>query len=410
MTNGKGKQVSNTIGMKALRFTNQSILVHMMATGLILFVTWEQVESFYAYNWTAIVFTALLGSLLGITIFKRKNAGHTLNVEDLKTKYAYISGFVCALLSVGYCYSVFSAGADIAKSLSCIMTLHICCIAASTLGSKRIFATSLFILAGPFITTLVLLNTSITIVLGVNLALFVSALIVFNLSLHRSILDGLKITRKYEHETKISKEYKTKFEATTFEDPLTQLFNRRFFDLMICEEIRRAKRAETNLSLAIIEIDCFPEYIELYGVTQGDKCIASIAEKLETCTSRGGEFMTRFAPNQFALIAPNVCSNEAIAFMSKMVDCVDLAKFKHENNHSNNLAQISISAGIAEFKAGNIIDVGEIINQAQTALKKAQQRGANNIEVYARNVFNKEKSNIHDLKTNTIVQDFRVAL
>ena len=73
------------------------------------------------------------------------------------------------------------------------------------------------------------------------------------------------------------------------------------------------------------------------------------------------------------------------------------------------MSQVSVSAGITEFKAGNIIDVNEIVHQAQSALRIAKQRGPNNIEVCSRNEFNNESSNIHSLNANSNVRNFRVA-
>ena len=92
-----------------------------------------------------------------------------------------------------------------------------------------------------------------------------------------------------------------------------------------------------------------------------------------------------------------------------MVDSVNKAKLIHHDTLVKDLQQISISTGIAEFKAGNIIDVNEIINQAQSALKSAQQLDRNRIEVFSRKVTNKEESISEAVATNPTVQDFRIA-
>ncbi len=369
----------------------------------------EIVKFFYVYNWSAAAIVTLLCSLLLQSIFKRKKAQQIQNIKKWKTNYAYLAGAVNVTFSLGYSYGVIVGGDLLATSLAFIMALHISCIAMSSVGSKKIFITSLLILVAPFIVILFLINTPTSMMLSISLISFIIILAVLSLSLHRSIVSGIEMVKKYENQFEILQNYKSKFEDTTFEDPLTGIFNRRFFDLMMCEEIRRAKRAETNLSIAIIEIDCFPEYLEHYGTDQGNKCIATIAKILEKSATRGGEFITRFEHNQFALIAPNVHSSEAIMFISKMVDSVNKAKLIHHDTLVKDLQQISISTGIAEFKAGNIIDVNEIINQAQSALKSAQQLDRNRIEVFSRKVTNKEESISEAVATNPTVQDFRIA-
>ena len=178
---------------------------------------------------------------------------------------------------------------------------------------------------------------------------------------------------------------------------------------MISEEIRRAKRAQTNLSIVIIEIDCFREYVEHYGVAQGDQCIASIAQILDKAASRGGEFITRFEDAQFALIAPNIHTNEAIKFISKMMNLVSNANLEHHCTLAENLQQVSMSAGITEFKACDIIDVIEIIEQAQCALKSARQLGYNNAQVFLRNGVSSKEKSIETIKTSATLHDFKAA-
>ena len=382
----------NIDGINPLKFTNTSILVHMSAAVILLFMTWGLVEHLYLFNWTAIVIVTLLYSLLGQSIFKRKNEVLFQNIKKWKTNYAYIAGIVSGILSVGYCYGVVIGDAALAKSLSFIMVLHISCITASSVGSKKIFVTSLLTLVIPFIATLLTLNNSTTLMLGISIAIFTGALILLNIPIHRSIILSVAMTAKYENEVKVSQQFKTKFEDMTFEDPLTQIFNRRFFNLMICEEIRRAKRAGTHLSIAIIEIDFFPEYLEHYGSAQGNQCVVAIAEILEKLAFRGGEFITRFEHNQFALIAPNVHTSEAIAFTTKMINLVNIAKLEHNYTLAENLPYVSISVGIAEFKADNIIDIDEMIEQSQSALKAARKLGHSNVQAFSRKVFSPKKA------------------
>jgi diguanylate cyclase (GGDEF)-like protein len=403
------EQVNQIHGTNALPFSIASVGVHLLAAGLLVYSTWGLIDDFYVYNWSAGVTTVLLCSLLGLSIFKRKSSVHAPNVKKWETTSACFAVVVSGTLSAGYCYGLIIGGAALATSLAFMLALHISCLTASLVGSKKIFVTSLLTLSAPFIATLLSLDNSNMMMLGTSLAVFVLVLILLNLSINRAILLGVEMTEKYEGEAKLLQKYKNALYETTFEDTLTGLFNRRFFNFMISEEIRRAKRAQTNLCIVIVEIDCFPEYAEHYGAAQGDQCIASIAEILDKAASRGGEFITRFEDAQFALIAPNVHTNEAIKFISKMMNLVSNANLEHHCTLAENLQQVSISAGITEFKAGDIIDVIEIIEQAQCALKSARQLGYNNAQVFLRNGVNSEEKSIETIKTSASLHDFKAA-
>jgi diguanylate cyclase (GGDEF)-like protein len=391
------------------KINDTNALIHMSAAGLLVFMTWDLIDGFYLYNWAAIVTTALLCGLLRHSIFKRTSTLQTQNFKKWKTNYAYFAGTVSGTMSVGYCYALFIGGTTIATSLAFIMALHIACVAASSVGSKKVFITSLLTLGGPFIASLFILNNPLTMTIGISITLFISALILINFSIYRSIMLGIEMTSKYENEVKVSQKYKNQFEDSTLEDRLTRIFNRRFFNLMIGEEVRRAKRVGTSLSVAIIEIDCFAAYLEHYGEAKADQCLISIAEILTKAASRGGEFITRFSHNQFALIAPNVSTDEALAFTSKLIDLVSRAKLEHQASLVESLQQVSVSIGIAEFKLGNIIDVNEIIEQAQSALRNVRQDGYNSTQVFSLNVFTNGEKNVERRKTRTSNQNVQFA-
>ncbi|MFT5676658.1 MAG: hypothetical protein ACI808_002604 [Paraglaciecola sp.] len=68
-------------------------LIHMSAAGLLVFMIQGLIDGSYVYNWTAVVSTALLFSILGHSIFRRKTAINIQNAKMWKTSnarwYAY---------------------------------------------------------------------------------------------------------------------------------------------------------------------------------------------------------------------------------------------------------------------------------------------------------------------------------
>ncbi len=201
----------------------------------------------------------------------------------------------------------------------------------------------------------------------------------------------IKRTMECEYMQRLNANTQKRMAQTTIEDSLTQIYNRRFYELMIDTEIRRARRANTSLSVAIIQIDCFDEYKELYGKTPADKCIRSVAQILSNATSRGGEFVSRFGESSFALLAPNVVKEEAVAFASKMQSLVAQAEIPHNATSNAYHKSVTISVGISELSVGSIVDVKGLIEQASIALKTANTMGTNNIQVFAQNVISTDQ-------------------
>ncbi|MFT5712716.1 MAG: PleD family two-component response regulator [Glaciecola sp.] len=119
--------------------------------------------------------------------------------------------------------------------------------------------------------------------------------------------------------------------------------------------------------------------------------------------------MTRFDDAKFALIAPNVKTNEAIVFISKMINLVSKANLEHNFTLATSSLQVSISAGIAEFKASDIIDVTEIIERAECALKTARENGYSNVQIFPQNSDNNQEKGIEAKKVSGTLHDLKIA-
>lgn len=82
-------------------------------------------------------------------------------------------------------------------------------------------------------------------------------------------------------------------------DPLTGIPNRRALDQRLEQEWRRASRLGTHLGLAMVDIDYFKQFNDLYGHQQGDDCLRRVAEALSEQLNRAGDFVARYGGEEF---------------------------------------------------------------------------------------------------------------
>ncbi len=101
------------------------------------------------------------------------------------------------------------------------------------------------------------------------------------------------------HMLKNSKQF-----STSIVDPLTGLYNQKFFKDRLEVELERAVRSSESLSLAIIDIDDFRNYNNVYGHLVGDKVLAAVALGLRH-NSRKPDTVCRIGGDEFAIIMPN---------------------------------------------------------------------------------------------------------
>lgn len=92
-------------------------------------------------------------------------------------------------------------------------------------------------------------------------------------------------------------------------DGLTEIANRRAFDDHLEKSWNHAKRISAPLSLALLDIDFFKQYNDIYGHPAGDECLRSLAHCLKDNVKRGSDHVARYGGEEFAVILFD-CDNE----------------------------------------------------------------------------------------------------
>jgi diguanylate cyclase (GGDEF)-like protein/PAS domain S-box-containing protein len=95
------------------------------------------------------------------------------------------------------------------------------------------------------------------------------------------------------------------------EDTLTGIANRRRFNEVMEEEIRRARRNGTSLSLLMCDVDYFKRYNDHYGHQGGDDCLRTVGEVLRESFKRAGDLPARYGGEEFAVVLPGASPEQA---------------------------------------------------------------------------------------------------
>lgn len=157
-------------------------------------------------------------------------------------------------------------------------------------------------------------------------------------------------------------------------DPLTQLFNRRYFSVQ-SEKIKSySKRNNIPLSLIVLDIDKFKNINDTYGHLIGDEVIIHIARILEK-NIRQSDVVARFGGEEFVILLQDACSNDAYKVAEKIRHVIELCEIELSDNKT---LKYTISLGIAQFD--DVIDDNNLEHtfaRADEALYKAKQSGRN---------------------------------
>ena len=162
-------------------------------------------------------------------------------------------------------------------------------------------------------------------------------------------------------------------------DELTGLGNRRLVNTVLQDEINRARRVGTELSVVLIDVDYFKRYNDTYGHPAGDKVLQQLADLMERATTRAGEVVARFGGEEFILILPNASAASALRTANMLKSLVVKERMPHEASDVADF--ITISQGIVTLTPGSELQPGDLVDKADRALYVAKESGRNAISV-----------------------------
>jgi diguanylate cyclase (GGDEF)-like protein len=169
-------------------------------------------------------------------------------------------------------------------------------------------------------------------------------------------------------------EYFEQIRQLAYRDGLTGVFNRRFFESRILEEIERARRYGSVLSVVMIDIDVFKKSNDEFGHLLGDEILKQVSAMFVQQT-RKSDIVCRFGGDEFALILPQTNAVSAANAAEKLRQQIASWEFPGVAR------PVTVSTGIAEFPScGENRD--DLIKAADIALYAAKQNGRNRVIVY----------------------------
>lgn len=166
-------------------------------------------------------------------------------------------------------------------------------------------------------------------------------------------------------------------ESMAIIDGLTDLYNHRYFQERLTEEVKRAGRLNRELTLLVVDIDRFAKFNEVNGHELGDAALKQIAGLTEQSVGNTGT-VTRYAGEEFAVILPEISEEEAVMLAQRINMLVSSYRFNTKHNIS---MPITISIGISQYpkyaKTGR-----DLINSSYEALHEAKHQGTGKIVSY----------------------------
>lgn len=167
-------------------------------------------------------------------------------------------------------------------------------------------------------------------------------------------------------------------ESYAFIDALTEVHNRRRFDLVLDEEWNRARRSRRPLSLIYLDVDYFKPFNDTYGHGAGDDCLRRLATAMSNALHRSGDFIARHGGEEFMILLPYTDSDEAQGIAHRLSAIIDALAIPHAA--SSVADHVTVSMGVVSVDPDAALKPGDIVAAADQALYAAKRAGRHRVE------------------------------
>jgi diguanylate cyclase (GGDEF)-like protein len=168
-------------------------------------------------------------------------------------------------------------------------------------------------------------------------------------------------------------------ELLSISDVLTGLYNRRYFNTKILEEVQRAHRQNHDLFLAMLDVDNLKDINDKYGHPAGDKLLQSVGVTIKHCIRENVDWPFRYGGDEFCVILTQVSQDQALVTTERFIQSFDEKK----------MPLTGLSIGLARFIRSKgkkwSEDIADLVRRADIAMYKAKETGRNRVVVDQKN-------------------------
>ncbi len=157
-------------------------------------------------------------------------------------------------------------------------------------------------------------------------------------------------------------------------DGLTNLYNRRHFELTFDREFKRARRYKSDLSIAVIDIDLFKSFNDTYGHSCGDYVLKELAYLLVE-NFRQTDIIFRYGGEEFVILLTETPLENAMIPLERLRREVENNNFRYKGQN----LKVTISGGISSNN--DIENLWDMFDLADKALYNAKESGRNMIKL-----------------------------
>jgi diguanylate cyclase (GGDEF)-like protein len=159
-------------------------------------------------------------------------------------------------------------------------------------------------------------------------------------------------------------------------DALTCVANRRAFDAALEREWTRATRAHRSIAVALLDVDHFKLFNDVYGHQEGDTCLTRIAQACKGSVVRAADCFARYGGEEFGIVIADAELPVATLVAERLRAAVEALQIPHA---ASPRGFVTVSVGIASIVPRRGMRAHDLVERADRALYRAKGTGRDRV-------------------------------
>lgn len=182
---------------------------------------------------------------------------------------------------------------------------------------------------------------------------------------------------KFTYHDALDDSFQERVVLSALRDPLTRLYNKRYFDERLDAELRFAHRHGSQLALLMIDVDHFKNVNDAHGHLIGDTALTAVAAVLAK-TIRNEDVAARFGGEEFVVLARATATDHGVVLAERLRKKIEELTVEVDGGAT---MSVTVSIGVAALSPPEISTATELVAAADRALYAAKAGGRNRVAI-----------------------------
>lgn len=182
------------------------------------------------------------------------------------------------------------------------------------------------------------------------------------------------ILLRFSYQDTIDVHHQESMREMAMRDPLTKVYNRRYFMELLYKEINYSVRIRQPISCVLIDIDFFKKVNDQFGHQAGDLVLQTVAQRIQK-ELRVYDAFARYGGEEFVIMLRTATLDNALILAERLRKFVENLEIVYEGKN----IPVTVSMGVSTLDPDHVVSMEDLLKEADMHLYRSKKNGRNRV-------------------------------